>query len=234
MTIQLPVEIQRQPDYTTCGPTSLQAIYAFYGDPITLTEVIDQIDKVPGGGTVSIHLAVHALRRGYEADIWACNVNHMDPTWFQHGTDIGAKLRARAEGRRMLDDPRYGAMVKAVEEFQRLGGRYHWGDLTPRRIGDVLKRGFPILAGTNGTYLYQCVRETADGEDDVLGDPFGHFVVVCGYDSARGKVQIADPLKDNPLTGRKYYEVTIHRLLGAIFLGTSSDDGNLLVIHPRA
>ncbi len=48
MTIQLPVEIQRQPDYTTCGPTSLQAIYAFYGDPITLTEVIDQIDKVPG------------------------------------------------------------------------------------------------------------------------------------------------------------------------------------------
>jgi hypothetical protein len=47
----------------------------------------------------------------------------------------------------------------------------------------------PILAGTNGT-----PRET-DGLDDVAGDAFGHFVVVCGYHSKEGTVSIADPLK---------------------------------------
>jgi hypothetical protein len=98
----------------------------------------------------------------------------------------------------------------------------------------VLKRGLPILAGTNGTYLYQCSRETADGPDDVAGDAFGHFIVVCGYRSRDMTVSIADPLKDNPLTGEQYYRATMSRLIGSIFLGTSSDDGNLLVLEPPA
>ena len=108
----------------------------------------------------------------------------------------------------------------------------HWGDLTPRLIYNVLKRGFPILTGTNGTYLYQCSRETAEGSDDVKGDAFGHFIVVAGCDTKKGTVDVADPLMDNPLVGAQYYNVTVHRLIGAIFLGAASDDSNLLVIRP--
>jgi hypothetical protein len=100
-------------------------------------------------------------------------------------------------------------------------------------IGRVLKRGFPILTGTNGTYLYQCARETAAGPDDVAGDPFGHFIVVCGYHSKAGTVSVADPLMDNPLHGTKYYQASIHRLIGAVFLGAGSDDSNFLVIRPK-
>jgi hypothetical protein len=40
MDIDLPVAIQRQPDYTTCGPTSLHAVYSYFGDSVTLPEVI--------------------------------------------------------------------------------------------------------------------------------------------------------------------------------------------------
>jgi hypothetical protein len=132
-----------------------------------------------------------------------------------------------------LENPRYADLIQAVEEFFALGGKIHWGDLAPRWIGNTLKRGLPILTGTNGTYLYQCSRETAAGPDDVLGEPFGHFIVLCGYHSQEGTVSVADPLMDNPLHGSKYYRVSIHRLIGAIFLGASSDDGNMLILRPK-
>jgi hypothetical protein len=46
-------------------------------------------------------------------------------------------------------------------------------------------------------------------------------------------VAIADPLLDNPAYGTKYYRVNVYRLLGAIFLGVGSDDGNLMLIRPQ-
>jgi hypothetical protein len=50
--IELPVTIDRQPDYTTCGPTSLHAIHRYCGDPISLQAVIAETPKLPGGGTL--------------------------------------------------------------------------------------------------------------------------------------------------------------------------------------
>jgi len=91
MDSDLPVQIRRQPDYTTCGPTSLQAVYRHFGAPITLEEVIEQTHALEDGGTLSVHLAVHALRRGYDAEIWVCDVETWDPTWFHQPTDLRAK-----------------------------------------------------------------------------------------------------------------------------------------------
>lgn len=232
MKIELPVSILRQPDYTTCGPTSLHALYAYYGDTITLPEVIEQINKLEGGGTLGIHLAVHALQRGYQADMWVCNVMHWDPTWFKEETDLAGKLRARMQAKGLVADARYGKALEASERYLALGGRVHWGDLTPKLIYNVLKKKCPILAGVNGTYLYQCSRETAAGADDVGGGAFGHFLTLSGCDTKKGTVDIADPLLDNPLFGSKYYTVTVHRFIGALFLGAASDDANLLVIRP--
>jgi hypothetical protein len=233
MEIELPVRIERQPDYTTCGPTSLHAVYRYYGDPISLDTVIKETPKLPGGGTLNVHLAVHALSRGYEAAMWVCNVRHMDPTWFQQPTDVLAKLKARVEAKGLAKDPRYGPAIEAVEQYLQLGGKLVWGDLTPKLIAKTLGDGLPILTGTNGTYLYQCSRETEAGPDDVRGDAFGHFIVLYGYRSDDQTVAIADPLLDNPAYGVKYYRANVYRLLGAIFLGVGTDDGNLLVIRPK-
>lgn len=233
MDIELPVQIERQPDYTTCGPTALHAIYRFYGDPISLETVIKETPKLPGGGTLAVHLAVHALRRGYEVDTWVCNVRHMDPTWFQQPTDILAKLKARWKAKNLLDDARYGPAIEAATEYLELGGGLVWGDLAPEMIGQRLSYGTPLLTGTNGTYLYQCSRETEVGLDDVAGEAFGHFIVICGYRSSDQSVAIADPLLDNPAHGTKYYRASVYRLLGAIFLGVGSDDGNLVLIRPK-
>ena len=44
MDIDLKVQIERQPDYTTCGPTALHALYSFYGDPIDNPGMKDGFD----------------------------------------------------------------------------------------------------------------------------------------------------------------------------------------------
>jgi hypothetical protein len=233
MDSDLGVLIERQPDYTTCGPTALHAIYRYYGDPIDLPTVIKETPKLPTGGTLGVHLSVHALSRGYEVITWVCNVRHFDPTWFQEPTNLAGKLKARAEAKGLAGDPRYGPALEALEQYLALGGRVVWGDLTPEIIGKSLAQGSPLLTGTNGTYLYQCMRETEDGPDDVRGEAFGHFIVLCGYRAEDHSVAIADPLKDNPAHGTKYYRASVYRLIGAIFLGVGSDDGNLMLIRPK-
>jgi len=233
MDIDLPVRIERQPNYTTCGPTALHAIYNYYGDPIDLATVIRETPTLPTGGTLGVHLSVHALARGYEVVTWVCNVRHFDPTWFQQPTDVLAKLKARAAAKGLQADSRYGPAMQAVEQYVELGGKLVWGDLSPELIGKTLASGTPLLTGTNGTYLYQCARETDEGSDDVRGEAFGHFVVLAGYRSGDESVAIADPLLDNPAHGTKYYRANVHRLIGAIFLGVGSDDANLLLIRPK-
>ena len=233
MKSELDVRIERQPDYTTCGPTALHAIYRYYDDPIDLSTVIAETPKLPTGGTLGVHLSVHALQRGYEVTTWLCSVRHMDPTWFAQPTDLLAKLKARAAAKRFDADPRYGPAMEAVERYLELGGKVVWGDLSPQLIATQMANGTPLLTGTNGTYLYQCSRETDEGPDDIRGEAFGHFIVICGFDPADGSVAIADPLLDNPAHGTKYYRASVHRLIGAIFLGVGSDDGNLLLIRPK-
>src|SRR5690606_24175100 len=110
---------------------------------------------------------------------WVSNVTYWDPTWFQKETDLAAKLRARCEAKGWLSSDRHRLALEAMEACLAAGGRIVWGDLSPRRIADVLGRGLPILAGTNGVYLYQCMRETEQGPNDVTGDSYGHFIVVC-------------------------------------------------------
>jgi len=223
-----------QPDYTTCGPTSLHAVYDYFGDDITLPEVIEQTYEHVGGGTLNLHLALHALRRGYECALWVSNVNYWDPTWFTgEKVDLAGKLRARFEAKGLAREDRYRHAIAAAEQYCARGGQVVWGDLSPQRIQGVLERRLPILTGTNGTYLYQCARESAMGPDDVAGDGFGHFIVVCGFRSADESVSIADPLLDNPLHGMQHYRASIHRLIGAIFLGAATDDANCLVIRPK-
>ena len=99
-----------------------------------------------------------------------------------------------------------------------------------------LRRQRPILTGLSATYLYESVRETGDTtlvEDDIRGQPQGHFVVLYGYDPEEREVLVADPLGDNPRYGAHYYRVSLTRLLGAILLGIITYDANLLIVRPH-
>jgi hypothetical protein len=98
-----------------------------------------------------------------------------------------------------------------------------------------LNRGIPLITGLSATYLYRSIRDIPETnqDDDIRGEPVGHFVVLTGYRQDTREVLVADPYKSNPLSGTRYYAVGIHRLIGAILLGIMTYDANLLVIEPR-
>lgn len=241
---ELAMAIQRQPDDTTCGPTCLQAVYQFYGDAITLPEVIASTrslqEEQAGRGTLAVLLGTHALQRGYLATLYTYNLHMFDPTWFRgkdHSADadyLAGKLTAQAEAKRDADS-KYFLATDAYLEFLRLGGRIEFRDLTSRLLSGLIRGGRPVLCGLSATYLYHCAREWGpnDDYDDVRGAPAGHFVVLHGYDPARSLVSVADPLEPNPAFPSRTYTVAMSRLVPAIMLGVLTYDANLLVIERR-
>ena len=233
MTTKLGLEVQRQPDDLTCGPTCLHAVYRFYGDEQPLERVIAEVEPLETGGTLAVLLALHALRRGYRARIYTYNLHLFDPTWFtQPGVDLTARLRAQAEQK---PDPRLRFATRAYLEYLELGGELRFEELRPDLIRRHLEHDRPMLTGLSATYLYGCARERGDQVmeyDDVVGYPAGHFVVLSGYDREANEVLVSDPQHDNPGFGTHTYPVGMQRLLGAILLGVITYDANLLVLEP--
>jgi len=226
-------EIQRQPDDTTCGPTCLHSVYRYFGDEIPLARLVDEIPMLEeGGGTLEVMLGVHALRRGYRATLHTFNLRVFDPTWFADRASIEDKLEAQLKARK---HPKIRLACRGYLDFLALGGRIRFGDLTSSKLRAPLRRNLPILTGLSATYLYRSKRELPDTnvEDDLRGDPCGHFVVLCGYDRKHRSVLIADPL-EHPRLGKRRYTVPMARVVGAIFLGVLTYDASFLVIEPRA
>lgn len=232
---RLRFQIAAQPDGVTCGPTCLHGIYRYFGDAVALEEVIAGVDMLAeGGGTLDVFLANHALGRGYRVTLFTYNLNLFDPTWaLLPVPELVARLQAQAEAK---DDAKLRIATAGYLHFLQLGGKLRFEDLRPALIRRFLGRGIPIMTGLSATYLYGTQREIADtGKyDDVRGSPAGHFVVLSGYDRATKRVDVADPYDWNPLTGQRYYSVDLHRLIGAVLLGSLTYDANLLVIEqPR-
>ncbi|MFC1844153.1 peptidase-C39 like family protein [Thermodesulfobacteriota bacterium] len=232
MTIKLHLDISTQPDDTTCGPACLHSVYDYYGDFISLQQVITEVKSLDGGGTLAVLLANHALRRGYRATIYTYNLNVFDPTWFAEKVSLPEKLKAQAA---IKNDEKLSFATQGYLEFIERDGKLLFEDLTIGLIRNFLKKSIPILTGLSSTYLYRSVRENPDNDldDNIAGNPTGHFVVLCGYNKYKREVLVADPYKMNPVSSDHYYNVSIARLLGAILLGIITHDANLLVIEPK-
>lgn len=225
-------EIQRQPDDVTCGPTCLHAVYRYFGDDLPLARLVTEVPMLDeGGGTLEVMLGVHALRRGYRATLHTFNLRVFDPTWFTQRASIEERLAAQLAARR---HPKIRLASQGYLDFVRLGGRIRFGDLTASALRAPLGRGLPVLTGLSATYLHRSMRELPETnrDDDLRGDPVGHFVVLCGYDRKSRQVLVADPL-EHPDTKETHYRVPIARVVGSIFLGVLTYDASFLVIEPR-
>jgi hypothetical protein len=232
--IQLPVTIEPQPDDITCGPTCLHAVYRFHGYPVALDEVIASVATLADGGTLEVHLACDALRRGLRATIYTYNLHLFDPTWFaQPDIDIAARLRERARGKR---DRKFDFACAGYCEFLERGGELRFVDLTRAELRGMLRQGAPVIAGLNVTYLYRHARVSGphDDADDIHGEPGGHFVVLAGYNRDDKTIVVADPYLSNPLAEGQLYSIHIDRVIGAILLGVMTYDASLLILAPPA
>lgn len=229
----LPFEIRRQPDDATCGPTCLDAVYRYFGEHVSLEELVRNIPVLPEGGTLGVLLGTDALSRGYRATVVTWNLHVFDPTWFgPDAAPLHESLAQRAEARRDL--AKLQVAIRAYLEFLDRGGQIEFRDLEPALIMQVLRRRVPILTGLSATFLYREARERPDENepDAVGGDPVGHFVVLTGFDTSKREVFVSDPLHPNPFSEAQTYSVSMERVIGAIYLGVLTYDANLILIEP--
>src|SRR6187401_150125 len=99
---QLRLSVLPQPNYTTCGPTCLHAVYRYWEYELPLQEVINTVEPLPEGGTLAVRLAIHALRRGFRAQIFTYNLQIFDPTWFdaENRVDLAERLLEQRQFKR--------------------------------------------------------------------------------------------------------------------------------------
>jgi len=228
----LPINIASQPDDTTCGPTSLHAIYDYYGDAIKLEKVIKDINQhAEGGGTFAVVLGQHALKRGFKATLYSYNINIFDPSWFKlEKKELISKLKERSSKRKGI---KLKAAIAEYVKYLEDGGTIAFESLSKDLIETILNSDTPILTGLSSTWLYQSKRENSISNkvDDIAGDPAGHFVIINGLNG--NTVSIADPYIKNPINNDHFYKIDLDRLINAILLGITSYDGNLLVIQRK-
>ena len=244
MVQQLRLDILPQPDLLTCGPTCLHAVYRYFGEEIALADVIGQIPQLRDGGTLAVLLGCHALRRGWQAQIYTFNLDVFDPTWFaeqpnrfvqrfteQRRDHLIERLQAQ---RAVKTDKKLRHASKAYIEFLELGGSILMRDLTVNLLRHYLKRSIPVLTGLSSTYLYRDPREFGPEcqPADLRAMPTRHFVFLCGYNSDERTIRVADPSQPNPLGEKHHYEVGLEHLVCSIMLGSLTYDANLLIVEP--
>ncbi|MDQ3387913.1 MAG: C39 family peptidase [Gemmatimonadota bacterium] len=225
-----------QPDDVTCGPTCLRKVYDFYGLELEITAVLGEIDRDEEGGTLAVFLGIAALRRGFRARIYSYDLRIFDPTWFDLTREaLAEKLHARIP---FLATAKTILSTQAYLTFLEKGGELVFDELTPTLLKNILDQNHPILAGLSATYLYRWKRERqVDGfqeliEDDVRGDPTGHFVVIAGYEEWGRRFSLRDPSAHVPSSPDGRQVVEAQRLINAILLGDLTYDAVLLEIWP--
>lgn len=232
MDNKLNFDIESQPTDTTCGPTCLHSIYKYFNDDISLEKVINTTKDLKGGGTLAVFLACHALKRNYNAKIYTYNLEIFDPTWFKKNVNITNKLICQLKEKK--NNEKLKIATKGYIDFLELGGQIFFEDLTIPLLKSFLYASVPIITGLSSTYLYNTVREYNDIDDDIKGNPTGHFVVLHGYDRKKKRILVADPLMPNPaFNNKQYYFVGVNRLIHSILLGIITHDANLLIIQPK-
>lgn len=234
----LSVQHFTQPDDVTCGPTCLRKVYNFYGLQPSLEEVLAEVDRNEDGGTLAVFLAIAALRRGFQARIYSYNLRIFDPTWQR--LSPAALLRKIIARIPHLQHPKARVACRAYAEYLELGGELRLDELTPALLREVLDRDHPILAGLSATYLYRMPRERHHPlthhlvDDDVAGDPVGHFVVISGYERWGRRFILRDPSEHVPESRDGRLVVPARRLINSILLGDLTYDAVLLELWPGA
>jgi hypothetical protein len=234
---QLNVERIIQPDDVTCGPTCLRKVFAYFGDRVTLDDVLGALERNEDGGTLAVFLGIAALKKQYNARIYSYDLRIFDPTWFGLSPEqLTEKIFARFP---YLSDEQRLRAAGAYIRFLEMGGVLQFDELTPTLIKDIIDRGHPVLAGLSATYLYRYSRERWDPEqkkhvdDDVRGEPTGHFVVIDGYDHWGRKLTVVDPSEHVPFSSDGRISVDSERLINAILLGDATYDAVLLEVWPK-
>lgn len=232
MEKRLKFAITPQPSDTTCGPACLYGVYRYWGCDTSIDDIIREVEMLPDGGTIAVSLALHAIQHGFDATIYTSNLHLFDPSWFEKGSKgIASGLQQQMEAKQ---DTKLRAVSQAYLKYIEAGGKIFMEDISFDLISSIIRKGIPLIAGLNCTWLYRCKRELPNLQpDDVRGESSGHFVVVYGTNNENREFLVADPFGDHPFSDDHCYSLGAARLIGAIMLGVVTYDAKLLLLTPR-
>lgn len=228
------LKILAQPDDTTCGPTSLHAVYNYFQYPVSLPEVIESVNFLDEGGTLGVFLGLDALSKGFKTRIYSYDLKMFDPSWKDLPPEILIdKLEQQLKYKK---GKKFALATEAYQNYLRKGGELRFEALSEELLKRYLSQNIPILCGLSATYMYQEKREYTNRHnmsvfDDLRGEPMGHFVVLSRID--KDHILVADPYKDNPISRQNYYKVSLGHLINAILLGVMTYDANLVIVAPE-
>ena len=97
--------------------------------------LIAEVTQLSGGGTYAIHLANHALKRGYPVRLYSYNMQVFDPTWFRSGVDIRQKLRDQMG---VKTNERLQFVSREYLRFLDMGGQLRYEELNPKMLARLL------------------------------------------------------------------------------------------------
>jgi hypothetical protein len=227
--MDLPVDVEQQPDDESCGITCLQAIFRYYHHEVQLDQLRQEVEHWQSGGTVSVNLARNAIDHGFDATVYSYNIQIFDPTWRHLPVEaLADKLKQR---QRRIRSKKQKKVIGFYLDFLRKGGTIKFDDLDEELFNRLFLARTPIIVGLSATYLYQSMRETPNcDDDDIIGNPVGHFVVVAGWDADSRTVLVQDPLQRNPISKTGTYTLPFTKFSNAVMLGALTYDENMLVL----
>lgn len=142
--------IHTQPDDETCGPTSLHAIYRYYGLNLDLSEVIKNVERSLSGGTLAPMLGKHALLHGFQVIIYINNLNIFDPTWFDFEQGRACHDLLKIKLHAQMRYKRTKGILQASQaylDYLELGGEVHFRTLSVQLLKDYFSKKFLSLQG---------------------------------------------------------------------------------------
>lgn len=155
-----------------CGPRSLAMLYLHYGKKIRTKEIESEIQWVKGSGTHAPELGLHALRQGFEAEIYTA-LESVCSAW-------------------PWNDQRW-------QFFCENGGKiFYEKHPTPDLLSELLRSGTPLILNLSACpYLKPAYKLV--GSRKLFLDLSYHFTVATGlrdgyvalYDPSFGKIDVA-------------------------------------------
>ena len=231
--LDFPIDMFSQPTETTCGPTCLHGIYKHLGLATAQSQVIQEMKYIAGGGTLGVHLAMDALKRGFDVAVYTHNLKVFDPSWFQ--------LSQRQVADKLMVQSRSQKDLKTTEasfyyaNFLKKGGKILFKDLDANFLYQSLQDNGPLICGLSSTYLYMSKRELDINNeyDDIYGEPQGHFVILNGMSADLQTVSVTDPYEQNPISPARKYQISTSHFINSILIGVITYDANILIIRKK-
>ena len=228
--VQLKVPRLKQKPFT-CGPSSLQQVFAYYGIKKSINQLLKEI-KLYKKGTFDGQLGLCALENGFKAIIIDYNLHAYDPTWFKLSKKaLIKKLKQSLKHRK----GEYKTKVQWLIKYFEAGGNIKFEIVTPELIKSYLKKKIPVIVCLMMTSLYKEKRRITIKQkkgrrsikSDLKGKPAGHYLVVSGYDG--DKLFVTDPYYNIPYSKKGEYKISSKELIASILMW----NGSLLIIEKK-